>query len=254
MIHHCDVSKYIMDVLFYFNALQMFQKRQLVLPLNNCHFTPFRHRMNRRQVLWVPGSDHAGIATQVVVEKKLLKERGQTRHDIGRKAFKQEIWQWKNEKGGEILSQLKTLGASLDWSRDCFTLNPEFSNAVTEAFVRLSEAGLIYRDTCVVNWCCTLRSAISDVEVIPMQLTGKTALGVPGHPDLVQFGLLVHFAYLLDGLDGGEIIVATTRPETILGDEAVAVHPDDSRYAVGLSLKFFQTYVITCILLTSPIP
>ncbi|XP_034561604.1 valine--tRNA ligase, mitochondrial isoform X2 [Notolabrus celidotus] len=186
-------------------------------------------RMQGYRVLWVPGCDHAGIATQSVVERKLLRERGRSRKDFSREEFLQEMWRWKNEKGDEIYQQLKKLGASLDWSRACFTLDPSFSRAVTEAFVRLCDSGLIYRSEGLVNWSCSLESAISDIEVDSQELSGHTLLSVPGYENKVEFGTMVTFAYPLEGQDG-EVCVSTTRPETMLGDVAVAVHPDDPRY------------------------
>nr|XP_025040135.1 valine--tRNA ligase, mitochondrial [Pelodiscus sinensis] len=187
-------------------------------------------RMQGCRVLWVPGSDHAGIATQAVVERKLWKERGALRQDLTRGEFLAEVWKWKEEKGDEIFRQLKALGASLDWDRVCFTMDAGFSAAVAEAFVRLHEDGLVYRERRLVNWSCALRSAISDVEVETRQLRGRTLLPVPGCPDPVPFGLMVTFAYKVDGPEDEEVSVATTRPETMLGDVAVAVHPDDPRF------------------------
>uniref|UniRef100_UPI0037E89958 valine--tRNA ligase, mitochondrial n=1 Tax=Semicossyphus pulcher TaxID=241346 RepID=UPI0037E89958 len=186
-------------------------------------------RMQGHRVLWVPGCDHAGIATQSVVERKLLRERGKSRKDFSRREFLQEMWRWKNEKGDEIYQQLRRLGASLDWSRACFTLDPSFSTAVTEAFVRLCDSGLIYRSEGLVNWSCALESAISDIEVDSRELSGQTLLSVPGYENQVEFGTMVTFAYPLEA-DDGEVSVSTTRPETMLGDVAVAVHPDDPRY------------------------
>ncbi|XP_075770264.1 valine--tRNA ligase, mitochondrial isoform X3 [Pelodiscus sinensis] len=187
-------------------------------------------RMQGCRVLWVPGSDHAGIATQAVVERKLWKERGALRQDLTRGEFLAEVWKWKEEKGDEIFRQLKALGASLDWDRVCFTMDAGFSAAVAEAFVRLHEDGLVYRERRLVNWSCALRSAISDVEVETRQLRGRTLLPVPGCPAPVPFGLMVTFAYKVDGPEDEEVSVATTRPETMLGDVAVAVHPDDPRF------------------------
>ncbi|KAM4630957.1 valine--tRNA ligase, mitochondrial [Polymixia lowei] len=186
-------------------------------------------RMQGYKVLWVPGCDHAGIATQTVVERRLLRDQGKRRQDLSREDFLQEVWKWKNEKGDEIYHQLRKLGASLDWSRACFTMDQDFSRAVTEAFVRLCDSGLIYRSEGLVNWSCALESAISDIEVDSKELSGRTMLSVPGYQKKVEFGMMVTFAYPIDGRDG-EVAVSTTRPETMLGDVAIAVHPDDPRY------------------------
>uniref|UniRef100_A0A3Q1ASJ2 valine--tRNA ligase n=1 Tax=Amphiprion ocellaris TaxID=80972 RepID=A0A3Q1ASJ2_AMPOC len=187
------------------------------------------HRMRGETSLWNPGCDHAGIATQVVVEKKLMRERGMSRHELGRENFIQEVWKWKNEKGDRIYHQLKKLGSSLDWDRACFTMDSKLSYAVQEAFIRMHDEGVIYRSKRLVNWSCTLNSAISDIEVDKKELTGRTLLPVPGYKEKVEFGVLVSFAYKVDGSDE-EVIVATTRIETMLGDTAVAVHPADPRY------------------------
>uniref|UniRef100_A0A8C2KPR9 Valine--tRNA ligase n=1 Tax=Cyprinus carpio TaxID=7962 RepID=A0A8C2KPR9_CYPCA len=187
------------------------------------------HRMRGETTLWNPGCDHAGIATQVVVEKKLMRERKMTRHDLGRENFIQEVWKWKNEKGDRIYHQLKKLGSSLDWDRACFTMDDKLSFAVQEAFIRMHEEGVIYRSKRLVNWSCTLNSAISDIEVDKKELTGRTLLPVPGYYEKVEFGVLVSFSYKVEGSDE-EVVVATTRIETMLGDTAVAVHPNDSRY------------------------
>ncbi|XP_050219299.1 valine--tRNA ligase, mitochondrial 1 [Mercurialis annua] len=187
-------------------------------------------RMSGYNTLWIPGVDHAGIATQVVVEKKLMRERGLTRHDVGRENFVAEVWKWKEEYGGTILGQLRRLGASLDWSRECFTMDEQRSKAVIEEFVRLYKEGLIYRDLRLVNWDCTLRTAISEIEVDYTDIKERTLLKVPGYEKPVEFGLLTSFAYPLEG-GLGEIVVATTRIETMLGDTAIAVHPDDKRYS-----------------------
>ncbi|XP_049587384.1 valine--tRNA ligase isoform X2 [Syngnathus scovelli] len=187
------------------------------------------HRMCGKTTLWNPGCDHAGIATQVVVEKKLMRDKGMSRHDLGRDKFIEEVWKWKNEKGDRIYHQLKKLGSSLDWDRACFTMDPKLSYAVQEAFIRMHDEGVIYRSKRLVNWSCALNSAISDIEVDKKELTGRTLLPVPGYKDKVEFGVLVSFAYKVDGSDE-EVVVATTRIETMLGDAAVAVHPDDSRY------------------------
>jgi valyl-tRNA synthetase len=186
-------------------------------------------RMSGYNALWVPGMDHAGIATQVVVEKKIMRERKLTRHDVGREKFVSEVWSWTNEYGGTILKQLRSLGASLDWSRECFTMDEKRSKAVIEAFVRLYKEGLIYRDLRLVNWDCILRTAISDIEVDYLDIKERTLLKVPGYEKPVEFGVLTSFAYPLEG-GLGEIVVATTRVETMLGDTAIAIHPDDPRY------------------------
>ena len=123
------------------------------------------HRMCGETVLWVPGCDHAGIATQVVVEKKLMREQKLSRHDLGREKFLEEVWKWKTEKGDHIYEQIKALGSSCDWSRKVFTMDKSMSYAVEEAFIRMHEKKLIYRSTRLVNWSCTLKSAISDIEV-----------------------------------------------------------------------------------------
>ncbi|CAJ0948834.1 unnamed protein product [Ranitomeya imitator] len=187
------------------------------------------HRMRGELTLWNPGCDHAGIATQVVVEKKLWREHQKTRHDLGRERFIEEVWKWKGEKGDRIYHQLRILGSSLDWDRACFTMEPKLSEAVQEAFIRLHESGIIYRSKRLVNWSCTLNSAISDIEVDKKELTARTILPVPGYKEGVEFGVLVSFAYKVQ-FTGEEVVVATTRVETMLGDTAVAVHPQDQRY------------------------
>ncbi|MEW5756542.1 MAG: valine--tRNA ligase [Pseudomonadota bacterium] len=170
------------------------------------------HRMKGDNTLWQPGTDHAGIATQMVVERQLNAE-GKTRHDLGRDKFIERVWQWKGESGGTITRQLRRMGASVDWSRERFTMDEGLSNAVTEVFVRLHEEGLIYRGKRLVNWDPVLHTAVSDLEVISQE----------------ENGYLWHMKYpLVNGT--GHLIVATTRPETLLGDAAVAVHPGDERY------------------------
>jgi len=170
------------------------------------------HRMLGDATLWVPGTDHAGIATQNVVERQLLAE-GTDRHALGREAFVARTWRWKEESGGKIFEQLRRLGVSCDWSRERFTMDAGLSRAVREVFVCLYEQGLISRDHYLINWCPRCRTALSDIEVEHEEK--------PGH--------LWHLRYPLE--DGsGHISVATTRPETMLGDTAVAVHPDDERY------------------------
>ncbi|KAL7575885.1 hypothetical protein ACA910_003197 [Epithemia clementina (nom. ined.)] len=170
------------------------------------------HRMRGRPVLWLPGTDHAGIATQLQVEKQLLAE-GTTREEVGREAFLRRVWEYKEEQGGHITRQLRSLGASADWSRERFTMDKDLSEAVVEAFVRLHEKGLVYRGEYMVNWAPMLKTAVSDLEVEYSEEEGK----------------LYYFKYMVE--DSEEFIpVATTRPETICGDTAVCVHPEDDRY------------------------
>ncbi|KAF9358476.1 hypothetical protein BGX34_008922 [Mortierella sp. NVP85] len=174
--------------------------------------------------------DHAGISTQTVVEKKLMREQKLTRHDIGREAFIQQIWDWKGLHGDKITMQFRRLGASMDWDQSFFTLDETRTEAVKSAFIQLYRDGLLYRDTRLVNWCCALETVISDIEVEYDDITGRTMLNVPGRLKKVEFGVLHDFAYKVDGDDSQELVVSTTRIETMLGDEAVAIHPDDSRY------------------------
>jgi valyl-tRNA synthetase len=181
-----------------------------------------RHRrMLGFDTLWQPGMDHAGIATQMVVERQ-LNALGQSRIELGREAFVARIWEWKNKSGGLIANQLRRLGASVDWRRDKFTMDPELSRAVTEVFVRLYQEGLIYRGKRLVNWDPVLKTALSDLEVVAEE----------------EMGSLWHLRYPM-ALGTGYLVVATTRPETMLGDSAVAVHPDDERYRhlVGRQLR-----------------
>ncbi|MDU9048536.1 MAG: valine--tRNA ligase [Candidatus Electrothrix sp. Rat3] len=180
------------------------------------------HRMKGDNTLWVPGTDHAGIATQNVVERQLATE-DKTRHDLGRDKFIERVWQWKTDKGGTIINQLKRMGASCDWDRERFTMDEGLSKAVREVFVRLYDEGLIYKGDYIVNWCPRCLTALSDDEVEHDPTKGK----------------LYHLRYpYADG--SSEVIVATTRPETMLGDTAVAVHPEDERYKglekIGINL------------------
>ncbi|MGD1856866.1 MAG: valine--tRNA ligase [Leptolyngbyaceae cyanobacterium] len=169
-------------------------------------------RMNGRNTLWLPGTDHASIAVQTILERE-LKAQGKTREDVGRDAFLERAWEWKKESGGTIVNQLRKLGVSVDWTRERFTLDAGLSKAVVQAFTKLYEEGLIYRGNYMVNWCPASQSAVSDVEVENKEVDGS----------------LWHFRYpLTDG--SGYVEVATTRPETMLGDTAVAVNPEDERY------------------------
>ena len=261
------------------------------------------NRMCGRPTLWLPGIDHAGIATQVggawrqsgggcgasaatlsstdrlpdalqaVVEKKLARERGVTRHDLGREAFVAEVWKWKEQYGDRIQTQQRGLGISADFARSRFTMDPQLSRAVVEAFVRLFEKArrcfcssggrpltsrapplqkLIYRDTRLVNWCAKLKTAISDIEIDHLDIEKKTYLPVPGHDPKknYKFGVLWSFAYKLAPPEVGEaappeteIVVATTRPETMLGDVAVAVHPADPRYTHLIGRRLVHPFV-----------
>ncbi len=188
-------------------------------------------RMAGHSVLWMPGTDHAGIATQNVVERQLAAE-GKDRHDLGREAFIDRVWQWKGESGGQIIGQLKRLGASCDWDRERFTMDAGLSKAVRTVFVRLYEEGLIYRANRLINWCPRCHTALSDIEVEHEE--GK------GH--------LWHLRYPVVGQPGRYLTVATTRPETMLGDSAVAVHPEDGRY------QDLQGAMVMLPLVNRPIP
>jgi len=171
-------------------------------------------RLDGREVLWLPGTDHAGIATQTVVERRLKKEQGKSRHDLGRDAFLKEVWTWKEKHGGIIIQQLKKLGCSCDWQRERFTMDEHYSRAVAEIFVKLYGRGHIYRGKRMVNWCPGSLTAISDEEVIPTP----------------QKGFLYHMKYEVAEEPGTFLEIATTRPETLMGDTAVAVNPSDERY------------------------
>ncbi|MBI1174788.1 MAG: valine--tRNA ligase, partial [Sideroxydans sp.] len=179
------------------------------------------HRMRGDNTLWQPGTDHAGIATQIVVERQ-LDAQNISRHDLGREAFVDRVWEWKEQSGSTITRQMRRLGTSCDWSRERFTMDEGLSEAVTEVFVKLHEQGLIYRGKRLVNWDPVLGTAVSDLEVVSQE----------------EDGSMWHIAYPLE-IGVGSLIVATTRPETMLGDVAVAVHPEDTRYKhlIGQRLK-----------------
>ncbi|MGH8779442.1 valine--tRNA ligase [Paraburkholderia sp.] len=181
------------------------------------------HRMLGENTLWVPGTDHAGIATQIVVERQ-LDAQGVSRHDLGREKFVERVWEWKQQSGSTITGQVRRLGASIDWSREYFTMNDKMSAAVRDVFVQLYEQGLIYRGKRLVNWDPVLLTAVSDLEVVSEE----------------EDGFLWHIQYpLAQAQGGGHLTVATTRPETMLGDTAVMVHPEDERYAhlIGQTVK-----------------
>ena len=169
-------------------------------------------RMQGYNVLWLPGTDHAGIATQNVVERQLAAE-GVSRHDLGRTKFIERVWQWKEESGGQIINQLKRLGCSCDWDRERFTMDEGLSRAVRKVFVQLYNEGLIYKGDYIINWCPRCHTALADLEVEHEETAGA----------------LYHIRYPLASGEG-YVVVATTRPETMLGDTAVAVHPSDERY------------------------
>ena len=183
-------------------------------------------RMQGDNVLWMPGTDHAGIATQNVVEKQLMEE-GITRQALGREKFVERVWKWKGQSGGTIINQLKKLGASCDWSRERFTMDEGLSEAVKEVFVRLYEEGLIYRSHYIINWCPRCQTALSDLEVEHNEVLGK----------------LYHLKYPFKEGDRF-VVVATTRPETMLGDTAVAVHPDDKRYHEVIGKKILLPVIL----------
>jgi valyl-tRNA synthetase len=172
------------------------------------------HRMRGWRTLWLPGMDHAGISTQIVVERQLKREENRTRHDLGRDEFIRRVWEWKKQYGGEITRQMRREGASVDWSRERFTMDEHLSRAVREFFVRCYEEGLIYRGPGMINWCPKDQTALSDLEVEKESHAGK----------------LYYLQYPLKGSDSRRLTVATTRPETMLGDTAVAVNPSDERY------------------------
>ena len=194
------------------------------------------HRMRGFITLWLPGTDHAGIATQMMVERQLAKE-GKKRREMGREKFVERVWEWKREYGGAILDQMKRLGASVDWGREYFTMDENLSRAVREVFVRLYEEGLIYRGKYIVNWCPRCETAISDLEVKHEDVAGKLweirypVVGTGQSPVTTQAGAT-------QAEEQEFITVATTRPETMLGDTAVAVNAADERYSICTARKF----------------
>ncbi|KAI9187825.1 valine--tRNA ligase [Blastocladiella emersonii ATCC 22665] len=200
------------------------------------------NRMLGKTVLYNPGCDHAGIATQSIVEKRIYKESKTTRHMLGREKFLEKVWEWKQLYGDRIYTQLRRLGTSGDWDRARFTMDPMLSKAVNEAFVRLHQEGIIYRSTRLVNWCSHLNTALSNLEVDNKELKGRTLLSLPGYDRKVEFGVIHYFAYPLPGGEG-EIVVATTRIETMLGDTAIAVHPEDKRYQHLVGTKVAHPFI-----------
>ncbi|USW54204.1 Putative aminoacyl-tRNA synthetase, class I, valine-tRNA ligase [Septoria linicola] len=197
------------------------------------------NRMKGLTALYVPGCDHAGISTQSVVENMLYNRRnGTTRHDLGREKFVETVWEWKEEYHQKINKVMRRLGGSMDWDREAFTMDENLSAAVRKTFIDLHEEGLIYRANRLVNWCTKMNTALSNLEVDQKELEGSTKIDVPGYDKKIEFGSIWNFKYQIDGTD--EFIeVATTRPETMLGDTGVAVHPTDERYKhlIGKSVK-----------------
>ena len=206
--------------------------------------TMIRHaRMSGKTTAYIPGCDHAGIATQSVVEKKLWKEEGKTRHDLGREGLLELIWQWKDKYHANITTQLKRMGGSMDWSREAFTMDEPRAAAVKKVFVQLFDEGLIYRANRLVNWSPALSTSLSNLEVDNQEVTGRKKIKLPRYEKLIEFGVLTYFKYPISKDSKSDAVakdskyqgydfieVATTRPETMLGDTAVAVHPNDSRY------------------------
>ena len=183
-----------------------------------------RARMEGKDVLWLPGTDHAGIATQSKVEQQLRKQEGTTRRDLGREKFLERVWDWKEEHGGIIIKQLKRLGCSCDWSRERFTMDENYSRWVSKVFVDLFNEGLIYRGKRIVNWCPSTLTALSDEEVIMKPQKSK----------------LYYIKYELANERGTFLEIATTRPETLMGDTAVAVNPNDKRYGHLIGQKVIR--------------
>ena len=183
------------------------------------------HRMNNYETLWQPGTDHAGIATQIVVERQ-LDQKDISRHELGREKFIEKVWEWKEESGGKITQQMRRLGTSPDWARERFTMDAGLSKSVTEVFVKLYQDGLIYRGKRLVNWDVTLQTAVSDLEVLQEE----------------EDGFLWHINYPLKD-EKKYLTIATTRPETMLGDSALMVHPDDDRYKKLIGKKVLNPII-----------
>ncbi|KAI8950749.1 tRNA synthetases class I-domain-containing protein [Xylaria longipes] len=188
------------------------------------------NRMRGITTLWVPGCDHAGISTQSVVEKMLWKKESKTRLELGRDTFTKLVWDWKDEYHQRINNAQRLMGGSMDWSREAFTMDENCTRATMESFCRLHDEGLIYRSDRLVNWCTNLQTALSSLEVENKDIPGRTLLDVPGYERKVAFGEMTYFKYPIEGSDLF-VEVATTRPETMLGDSGIAVHPDDKRHA-----------------------
>ncbi|VWU48658.1 valine--tRNA ligase, putative [Hepatocystis sp. ex Piliocolobus tephrosceles] len=199
-------------------------------------------RMKNYLTLYVPGTDHAGIATQTVVEKMLYKKEKKIRQEYGRENFLKEIYKWKELHGNKINNQIRRIGASVDWSREYFTMSDKLSLAVKEAFIQFYESGLIYRDKRLVAWCPHLKTALSDIEVINEEIKKPTKIKIPSFDHLVEVGVLYKFYYPIK--DSDELIeVGTTRIETMLGDVAVAVHPNDKRYVHLIGKEIVHPFI-----------
>jgi valyl-tRNA synthetase len=210
---------------------------------NDLQDTMVRHaRMRGKTMVWIPGCDHASISTQSVVEKMLWRMERKTRHDVGRVRLLEMLWDWTEKYKGNITNQLRRLGGSMDWTREAFTMDKNVSDAVRTTFIQLHEEGIIYRANRLVNWCSALSTSLSNLEVDNKELKGKTKIAVPGYAKLIEFGVLTYFKYPISKSPVEEttsstdfsiyetIEIATTRPETMLGDTGIAVHPQDERY------------------------
>ncbi|KAK6521810.1 valine--tRNA ligase [Arthrobotrys conoides] len=199
------------------------------------------HRMQGFKTLFIPGSDHAGVPVQCIVEKKLIHEKGKDRHQLGRPRFTKHLNEWEGEYRGRISSAFRLLGASMDWAREAFTMDESRNKAATEAFVQLYEQGVIYRGSHIVNWCPTLRTAISEHEVDTLEIDGPTRIKIPGYTQEIEFGVLYYYKYLIVKDDNTTrwIELATTRPELLLADTGIAVNPEDKRYVhlIGTSAR-----------------
>ena len=198
-------------------------------------------RMKGFNVCWVPGTDHAGIATQSVVERNLAKQ-GISKHELGRAQFIEKVWDWKNQKGQVILDQLRRLGSSCDWSRKAFTLSPALSKAVVKAFIELYNKKLIYRDKRLVFWSPYLNTALSDIEVDSLELSEPKKISIPGYSRQVEVGYLWTFYYAVENSEE-KIPISTTRPETMLGDVAIAVNPTDKRYKHLVGRRLIHPFI-----------
>ncbi|CAD6572663.1 MAG: valine--tRNA ligase [Alectoria sarmentosa] len=200
------------------------------------------NRMHGIPTLYLPGCDHASLSAQAVVEQQIWRLQKQTRHDLGREKFIKVMWDWKDEYHGKINNALRRTGGSFDWTREAFTMDGNLSAAVNETFVRLHDEGIIYRANRLVNWCPALSTTLSNIELDNKELDGRTLLQVPGYQRKVEFGVITTFQYEIDATTE-RIEIATTRPETILGDTAIAVNPEDGRYKHLIGKKARHPFV-----------